>query len=132
MHFFSLWVGMNLSQSVSVPDIGRAERLPVVVWIHGGGYGCHLPAIIVPFIDSSEGMTQVVLLCIPRRLWLPIRRTELLRFLFSIALVPLVTSVHRSNSLFIDSLEGFLAGPSVKKRGALNVGLRVYHYLLPG
>jgi hypothetical protein len=123
---------MNLSQSVSVPDIGRADKLPVVVWIHGGGYGYHSPPIIVPFIDSSsEGMTWVVLLCIPRRPWLPIRRTELLRSLFSIALVPLVTSAHRSNSLFIDSLKGFLAGPSVKERGALNAGLRMYHYLLP-
>jgi hypothetical protein len=103
----------------------------VVVWIHGGGYGYHLPPI-VPFTDcSSEGMTQAVLVCIPRRPWLPIRKTELLRSLFSIALVHLVTSVHRSDSLFIDTFEGFLPGPSVKKKGALNAGLRMYHDLLP-
>jgi hypothetical protein len=76
-------------------------------------------------------MTQVVPLGFPRRLWLPIRRTELLRSLFSIASVLLVTSIHRSNSLFIDILEGFLAGPSVKNMNALNAWLRM-DYDLPG
>lgn len=33
---------MNLSESLSVPDIGTSHGLPVVVYIYAGGYGDHL------------------------------------------------------------------------------------------
>jgi hypothetical protein len=63
--------------SVIVPDMGTTERLPVVVWIHGGGYGYYLPTVVVFFIDrSSEGMIQAVLRRILKETWLPFRKIE--------------------------------------------------------
>jgi hypothetical protein len=103
----------------------------VVVWIHGGGYEYHVRVIAPhPLTDVPQDTCQEVLIL--KRTLSRIRRTEPSQSLFSIALVHLVESVQCSSSLFIDNLEGFLAGPSVKKRGALNAGLRMYPYRLLG
>jgi hypothetical protein len=100
----------------------------VVVFIHSGGYE-YLPYLpVCQLTIPCKDMTEDVLLYIINRTWLPIQKTELLLFLSSIALVSLVMFIHRSSSMVIESIEGFLAGPTMKNRGALNAGLRMYSY----
>ncbi|KIM79128.1 hypothetical protein PILCRDRAFT_74653 [Piloderma croceum F 1598] len=87
---------------VSVPDIGMVDGLPVVVWIHGGGYGYHshhLGGNISVFPQEDlvvDSQNHVIVVSIQYRL----------------------------------GAFGFLAGPSVKKSGALNAGLLDQHFAL--
>jgi len=37
-----------------VPDIGTADGLPVVVWIHGGGYEYYSHVIALLAVDNSS------------------------------------------------------------------------------
>ena len=105
----------------------------MVVWIYGGGYGIIWPPLLAFSLTvRSEGTTQGMSLYILKRTWSQVRKTELFLSSFSIALVPLVNSVHCSNSLFTECFEGFLAGPVVKRRGALNAGLRMYSQRISG
>ncbi|KIM74427.1 hypothetical protein PILCRDRAFT_801127 [Piloderma croceum F 1598] len=81
---------------VSVPDIGRAEKLPVVVWIHGGGYES----------GNATFFPQAALVAVSQNRAIAI-------------------SIQYRLAAF-----GFLAGPSVKKRGALNAGLLDQNFAL--
>ncbi|KIM79125.1 hypothetical protein PILCRDRAFT_568262 [Piloderma croceum F 1598] len=81
---------------VSVPDIGMVDGLPVVVWIHGGGYQEGNIATL-PHADLvTDSQNHVIVVYIQYRL----------------------------------GAFGFLAGPSVKKSGALNAGLLDQHLAL--
>ncbi|KZP26477.1 alpha/beta-hydrolase [Athelia psychrophila] len=80
---------------VSVPNMATAKDLPVLVWIHGGGY-----------VAGSAGVSPYDLT---------------------------VDSNNRAITVFIQyrlGAFGFLAGPEVKKRGALNAGLLDQHLAL--
>ncbi|KIM92464.1 hypothetical protein PILCRDRAFT_57666 [Piloderma croceum F 1598] len=81
---------------VSVPDIGRAKNLPVVVWIHGGGYDLGGAAMYPQASLVADSQNRAIAVTIQYRL----------------------------------GAFGFLAGPSVKKRGALNAGLLDQHFAL--
>jgi len=77
---------------ISVPNIGTATGLPVVVFIHGGGYEQKNAALYPPAELVADSQNRAIALSIQYRL----------------------------------GAFGFLSGPSVKKRGALNAGLRMY------
>ena len=83
--------------------------------------------IALSLIILASGTREATSVCILRRTWSLSRKTMPLRFLCSIAWVPLVKSVTCVKALLIETnCEGFLAGPSVKRSGALNAGLRLY------
>ncbi|KZP26472.1 alpha/beta-hydrolase [Athelia psychrophila] len=82
---------------VAVPNVETAKDLPVLVWIHGGGY---------VYVSGSAGDSPYDLT---------------------------VDSDNRAITVFIQyrlGAFGFLAGPEVKKRGALNAGLLDQHLAL--
>ena len=124
---------MNLCQSVSGPDITATDGLPVVVYIHAGGHAYHSYLAVHLVIDHFLQRYQTGNISgYPQANLIADSQNRVITSLCSIALVPSVMSLFRSGSMFIDTHEGFLAGPTVKKRGALNAGLRTCPYRLSG
>ncbi|KZP26489.1 alpha/beta-hydrolase [Athelia psychrophila] len=81
---------------VVVPDIETARGLPVVVWIHGGGYASGNISVFTQSDLTAHSNNHAITVLIQYRL----------------------------------GAFGFLAGPEVKKHGALNAGLLDQNFAL--
>jgi hypothetical protein len=97
----------------------------VCVLFHGQLCACLLRIIY-------GGTSLETLVCFLSRTWLLIRTTESLLFLSSIALVHSVGFIHIRSISRAKNYTGFLAGPTVQARGALNAGLRMCSFVLRG
>jgi hypothetical protein len=103
-HSLFPWLTVYSSPSVFVPDIGTADGLPVVVWIHGGGYGYRSHQLLRRSLTfSGQGMRQEILVCILRRTLSLTRKSMLLWSIFSIVLVLLVKFVSYAETLFAET-----------------------------